>query len=142
MTLKERLLEFIKHANTSPGALEKLAGMSNGLINNLQESLSSKSIVRIKAKYPELNINWLLVEEGNMLIGKENTQLPPGVKELVEVIEMQNKILKAGFNLDDGLKKPSKNRALPHRKSSSFVDDSEQDIERPYNVKKKKSKDN
>ena len=82
-TTKTRLLDFIKSKGIGQGAFEKSVGLSNGYINNLKSSPSSASLQKILCKYPELNENWLLTGNGQML---KNTdiirEIPDGMTEL------------------------------------------------------------
>jgi hypothetical protein len=67
MTVKDRLLQFMEHVNMSQGRFEKHVGLSNGFVNNIGDGISSKSISKIKAKFPELNTTWLLNGDGEMI---------------------------------------------------------------------------
>lgn len=65
--IKDRLLAFLKHLGMGQANFEKATGLSNGLINNMKDNLSTKSLNKISAKFPQLNSSWLLTGEGNML---------------------------------------------------------------------------
>jgi transcriptional regulator with XRE-family HTH domain len=67
MTVKQRLGLFIDYLGISTRAFEKKCGLSNGLVNNIKKSISPNTIDKISAIYPELNMGWLLAEEGKML---------------------------------------------------------------------------
>lgn len=66
MTVKDRLLQFMAHANMSQARFEKHVGLSNGFVNNVGNGLTTKSLQKIKDKYPQLNTSWLLNGEGQM----------------------------------------------------------------------------
>ena len=72
-TEKERIIAFIDAIGVSIRAFEMDCGLSNGIINNLKGSFSKSTLDKISAKYPELNINWLVVGEGSMLKPNEPT---------------------------------------------------------------------
>lgn len=66
MTVKDRLLQFMAHVNMSQARFEKHVGLSNGFVNNVGNGLTTKSLQKIKDKYPQLNTSWLLNGEGQM----------------------------------------------------------------------------
>lgn len=67
MTVKERLIEFMKFKGLSQGKFEKTVGLSNGYINQLRHSPSLSKIQMIISAYPELNPDWLTHGTGEML---------------------------------------------------------------------------
>jgi len=69
---KNRLLEFLKHLGIGQNAFEKKVGISNGYIAHLKVSIGSGVLLKITNTYPELNTEWLLTGEGEML----KTSLP------------------------------------------------------------------
>lgn len=66
-TVKERLMRFIKHLGIGQRKFEMSVGLSNGYINSLKRSPSAEKVQMIIGQYPELNIDWLLSGEGDML---------------------------------------------------------------------------
>lgn len=67
MTVKDRLLKFMEHVDMSQGRFEKHVGLSNGYVNNIGRGINSAQLNKISEKFPELNTNWLLNGEGEML---------------------------------------------------------------------------
>lgn len=67
MSVKERIILFIKQLHMGQSAFEKSCGLSNGLINNIKHSISDKTLQKIALKHPELNTTWLMMGEGQML---------------------------------------------------------------------------
>lgn len=74
MTVKERLICFIKSNHLGQGAFEKLVGLSNGYVNNIRVSIQPDKLQKIALKFPELNTGWLLTGEGEMLREKPSCQ--------------------------------------------------------------------
>lgn len=70
MTVKERLIMFIKSLGIGQGAFEKAVGLSNGYVNNIRKSIQPDKIQKIALCYPTLNTGWLLTGEGEMLKGQ------------------------------------------------------------------------
>lgn len=67
MTVKERLIAFIKEKGLSQSRFEKMIGLSNGFVNNISKGIGADKLQRIVSVYPELNTTWLLTGEGEML---------------------------------------------------------------------------
>ena len=76
--MKERLIEFLKYIGIGQDKFEKNVGLSRGFVNKVGDSIRVKNQQKIQKCYPELNMTWLLVGEGSMLLTKNSTL--PGVK--------------------------------------------------------------
>lgn len=66
-SVKERLVEFIKYKRISQRKFQETAMISNGFVSNIKKSIASDTIMKISKAYPELNIDWLLEGEGEMI---------------------------------------------------------------------------
>lgn len=66
-TVKERLISFISYLDMGQGKFEKLCGLSNGYVNNIRKSITIDKMQLIASHFPELNTNWLITGEGDML---------------------------------------------------------------------------
>lgn len=73
-TVKERLIKFIKNRGLSQKQFEKQIGLSNGYVGNISKGLGASKLAEISRQFPELNTEWLLTGEGQML--NENENLP------------------------------------------------------------------
>jgi phage repressor protein C with HTH and peptisase S24 domain len=62
-----RLLEYINATNISQSKFEKQAGISNGYINNLKDSPSSRILQKIFDAFPDLNREWLMTGSDDMI---------------------------------------------------------------------------
>lgn len=67
MTLKDRLLEYCQHTGVKISAFERRSGLSNGYFNQVKKEPSRSKISQIAAAFPDLNTDWLLTGEGEML---------------------------------------------------------------------------
>ena len=76
-TIKERTLEFIKYKNISVKEFETRCGLSNGYVTAMRKGYGADKLSNVLTAYPELNRDWLLYNEGEML----------NVTEVVEVTE-------------------------------------------------------
>lgn len=66
-TVKERIMIFIESKNMKPATFERMAGLSNGYLKQLKNSPSISMIEKILETFPEINKEWLLTGEGEML---------------------------------------------------------------------------
>lgn len=66
-TVKERIMIFIEFKNMKPATFERMAGLSNGYLKQLKNSPSISMIEKILETFPEINKEWLLTGEGEML---------------------------------------------------------------------------
>lgn len=67
MGIKERLMQFVGYKNISVQAFESNVNLSNGAVSKMGEGTRRSTIDKISNVYPELNINWLLTGEGEMI---------------------------------------------------------------------------
>lgn len=65
--IKERLLIFIEFKGLTKKRFEQITGLSNGYLNNFKGNLGGHKLECILTSFPELNKNWLLFGEGEML---------------------------------------------------------------------------
>lgn len=72
-TVKERLLSYLKVKDLSQGKFERMCGLSNGYVNNLRRSVTAEKLAAIKSVCTDLNTEWLLTGEGEMLIDKSSS---------------------------------------------------------------------
>ena len=70
-SVKNRMIAFLDYLNISQRKFEKATGLSNGAINNIGESITTKTLNKITAIYPDLNTAWLLTGVGEMLNNKD-----------------------------------------------------------------------
>ncbi len=94
--IRGRIFEFIREKGLNKSRFEKEAGLSNGYINNVKGKFSMKKLEQILNAFPDLNRDWLLYGEGDML--KDSVSNPvPGYDTLKD----KQSILKAIMNLTE-----------------------------------------
>lgn len=67
MTVKNRLVEFIRLKNIPISQFERMCGMSNGYINSIRKTLGIEKLDNVLNTFPDLNREWLLTGEGPIL---------------------------------------------------------------------------
>lgn len=80
LTVKERLIAFIKEKGLSQSRFEKSVGLSNGFVNNISKGIGADKLQKILCVYPDLNSIWLLTGEGEML--KKDSEKPSHLGDL------------------------------------------------------------
>lgn len=65
--VKDRLLRYLSHKRMSQTEFTRAIGVSSTYIGAMRRSLSDDKIARIREVFPDLNTDWLLYGEGDML---------------------------------------------------------------------------
>lgn len=74
MAVKERLIYFLESQKISKSEFGRTIGVSSAYVTSMRESISPEKIKSIALNYPNLNIQWLLTGEGDMLINASTIQ--------------------------------------------------------------------
>lgn len=69
-TLKERIKAYCKAKKISISKFEANIMSSQGWVNKLNDKLSDRKIQDITKYYPDLNIDWLIYDRGNMFVSE------------------------------------------------------------------------
>ena len=101
-SVKDRIILFIKKKGLSQKKFEKAAGLSNGYINSLRKSPTAEKMRSIIDAFPEINPQWLLTGEGEML----NQETPQTTEK--EAKDSENKPINDNSDVPDALNKPKK----------------------------------
>lgn len=64
--LKSRLIEFIASKDMSIRRFEIECGLPNAYVSNIRNNITSRRLEVITAKFPDLNLQWLMTGEGSM----------------------------------------------------------------------------
>lgn len=92
-TLQERLRVFIKSQHLTIKEFENRCGLSNGYVNGIQRTIGADKLEAIVRLFPNLNKDWLLSGNGEMLTS-ENTggeiNYAAMLKDAMAVIKQQS----------------------------------------------------
>lgn len=66
-SVKERLIEFLEHERVSKAEFGRKIGVSSAYVTSMRKSIDKDKIKSIALNYPNLNLDWLLYGEGEML---------------------------------------------------------------------------
>lgn len=73
MTIKEKLVEYIKYKGISQRRFTEIIGVSYGYINAMRVSIQPDVLQRIATHFPDLNIEWLYIGRGSMIRKEEQS---------------------------------------------------------------------
>ncbi len=90
-TVKERLVKYLQYKKIGQNKFESLAGISNGYITNLKKAPGSDILTKILNAAPDLNQQWLLTGEGEMLT-KQAAKLDENMSIAAEAIPFYSQI--------------------------------------------------
>lgn len=76
--VKERLEDFLKFKKITKTEFGKRIGVSAAYVTGIRRSLSQEKISSIAREWPDLNIEWLLTGEGEMLKGQSGHTVVTG----------------------------------------------------------------
>ena len=79
MTTKERTLRFIAHKGLSVKKFEEMCGLSNGYVNSMKSGYGKSKLEQVLSAFPELNRDWLVYGEGEMIKGETSSLTQPEV---------------------------------------------------------------
>ena len=105
--VKERLIQFLRSEKINMSQFAREIDVSNSFVNNIRQSIQPDKIKRIAIKYPQLNTDWLLTGNGEMLKGAELSQAVKSELEsetvrllLVELAEQRKTIARLTAIID------------------------------------------
>ena len=67
-TVKERLMLYLKTKKISQSEFGRTIGVSSAYVSSIRKSIDKDKLRLIQEAYPDLNLDWLLYGEGDMLL--------------------------------------------------------------------------
>lgn len=65
--MKERIMEFVRYKGIPVSFFEQMCGLSNAYVKNISKGIGADKLEKILKAFPDLNREWLLTGEGEML---------------------------------------------------------------------------
>lgn len=121
MSVKERLREFINFKKLSERAFCKEVGLSSTYINSMRVSIQPRKVQMIAVRFPELNLGWLLANEGTMLKGDNDNILNEPHFEY-QSIDALNRVINNLANINDRLSRENEQLREELEKFKKFRD--------------------
>lgn len=82
MSVKERIKKYVGFKNISIREFERLSGLNYGYVNSIRVSIQPDKIKGIASYFTDLNIDWLLTGQGDMIAKGETQELKVLSKEM------------------------------------------------------------
>lgn len=92
MTINEKIIQFIDTKGISQRKFTTDTGLTEGLLRR-GKNIGADKLINIRNIFPELNMNWLLFEEGNMLLDEFQIASEPIVHYKKENNTIEQKVL-------------------------------------------------
>lgn len=86
METKERMMQLIAALGLNKAEFERVCGLSNGYVNSIRNTIGSKGVAQILAKFPQVNKSWLVFGDGEMFVsddGERSSDAPPNPDEAI-----------------------------------------------------------
>ena len=99
--ISTRLKKYIDYKNLSIRAFERSLDWGNSTVNNTKDNITSEKMMQLKEIYPELNLQWVLMGVGEMILenylddpfSPRYTQLPePKTDKKADALEQLDRI--------------------------------------------------
>lgn len=104
-TKRERLERFIETMGYSIREFERAIGVSNGTISHVKDNLSANLKDKISANFQQLNMNWLLTGEGEMLHSSVSASTETQPRDDREMTDQNTKELRRNYEGTSDMKR-------------------------------------
>lgn len=101
-TVKGRLMAYLNKKKISFSEFGRQLGVSSAYVHSMKRSIPPEKVKMIQELYPDLNTNWLIYGDGEMLItadnhstiqiGENNRAADPTIGQLLEEMAEQRKL--------------------------------------------------
>lgn len=91
MDIKSRTYLFVKHKGLTMKKFEELCGLSSGYVSSMRKGFGRGKLDNVLTTFPDLNREWLLYGEGEMLVSETPTE--EKIEEISPAIPAVNECL-------------------------------------------------
>lgn len=98
MAVKERLIDYLEYKGISKSEFGRIIGVSSAFVTSMRKSIQPDKVESIANSFPDLNINWLMTGEGEMLKtakGGELNDSSADISSLKQAIQTQSVAIRA-----------------------------------------------
>lgn len=98
MAVKERLIDFLNYKGISKSEFGRIIGVSSAFVTSMRKSIQPDKVESIANSFPDLNINWLMTGEGEMLKatkGSGSSDSSADLSSLKQTIQTQSVAINA-----------------------------------------------
>jgi len=75
MSVKQRLISYLEYKNISKSEFGRTIGVSSAYVSSIRKSIDPDKIQSITLNYPDLNLDWLMTGEGEMIKSSKQSSL-------------------------------------------------------------------
>lgn len=91
--VKNRLVEFLDYKGLDKSVFERMCGLANGFVDKTNSRMRRSSLNMISAQFPELNTDWLLSGEGDMIQETKRAQDHEEQNDIKALLQRIDKLL-------------------------------------------------
>lgn len=119
MSVQERLELYIKSKGLGNYQFEMKVGLSQGYVKGVRNCLHPEKIKRIASVFPDLNIEWMIIGRGEMIVNKPNRLYENEIYKLLkEKEQIQEGIIS---KLQNELRETNSKRAALEKENKRLV---------------------
>ncbi len=93
--IKQRILEYLKKNNITMYACYSNTGMTRGILSQ-NNGISEDSLLKFLAYYTDVNLEWLLLGQGEMLLNKKVSSYKPADSNLSSSVLCDEQVIYKG----------------------------------------------
>ena len=101
MTINQKILQYIEYKGIRQRKFTMNCRLSEGTLR-AGKSMGADKMIKIRRKHPDLNMNWVLFDEGEMLLDRNSIVTEPGASYgEIAFIEKELELTKALLHSKD-----------------------------------------